>query len=102
MTWPNGTVTIVPVKKDGTWTVDVPKQVEKDLNVINFVEVNQKDHVSKVNTVQNHGRDSEVLQHELPNTGEHSDTKTFIFGSLFAALGSLILFRRQRKEKSLK
>ncbi|MCO4333221.1 Rib/alpha-like domain-containing protein [Staphylococcus hyicus] len=102
VTWPNGTVTIVPVKKDGTWTVDVPKQVEKDLNVINFVEVNHKGHVSKVNTVQNRGRDSKVSQHELPNTGEHSDTKTFIFGSLFAALGSLILFRRQRKEKNLK
>ncbi|MCO4329240.1 Rib/alpha-like domain-containing protein [Staphylococcus hyicus] len=101
VTWPNGTVTIVPVKKDGTWTVDVPKQVEKDLNVINFVEVNHKGHVSKVNTVQNRGRDSKVSQHELPNTGEHSDTKTFIFGSLFAALGSLILFRRQRKEKNL-
>ncbi|UXS75833.1 Rib/alpha-like domain-containing protein [Staphylococcus chromogenes] len=104
VTWPNGSVTTVPVKKDGSWSVAIPKNIENQPEQrINIVEINHQGQVSKPTTIQKEHASEKAGQHELPETGQNSEkTSPILLGGLFAALGSLLLFRRKKQDKETK
>ncbi|WP_432370888.1 Rib/alpha-like domain-containing protein [Staphylococcus chromogenes] len=104
VTWPNGSVTTVPVKKDGSWSVAIPKNIENQPEQrINIVEINHQGQVSKPTTIQKEHASEKAGQHELPETGHNSEkTSPILLGGLFAALGSLLLFRRKKQDKETK
>ncbi|WP_185958013.1 Rib/alpha-like domain-containing protein [Staphylococcus chromogenes] len=104
VTWPNGSVTTVPVKKDGSWSVAIPKNIENQPEQrINIVEINHQGQVSKPTTIQKEHAPEKAGQHELPETGQSSEkTSPILLGGLFAALGSLLLFRRKKQDKETK
>ncbi|MBV5137250.1 Rib/alpha-like domain-containing protein [Staphylococcus chromogenes] len=104
VTWPNGSVTTVPVKKDGSWSVAIPKNIENQPEQrINIVEINHQGQVSKPTTIQKEHAPEKAGQHELPETGQNSEkTSPILLGGLFAALGSLLLFRRKKQDKETK
>ena len=104
VTWPDGTVTTVPVKKDGSWSVAIPKNIENQPEKrINIVEINHQGQVSKPTTIQKEHASEKASQHELPETGHNSEkTSPILLGGLFAALGSLLLFRRKKQAKETK
>ncbi|WP_419791125.1 Rib/alpha-like domain-containing protein [Staphylococcus chromogenes] len=104
VTWPNGSVTTVPVKKDGSWSVAIPKNIENQPKQrINIVEINHQGQVSKPTTIQKEHAPEKAGQHELPETGQSSEkTSPILLCVLFAALGSLLLFRRKKQDKEAK
>ncbi|MGV3053746.1 Rib/alpha-like domain-containing protein, partial [Staphylococcus chromogenes] len=104
VTWPNGSVATVPVKKDGSWSVAIPKNIENQPEQrINIVETNHQGQVSKPTTIQKEHAPEKAGQHELPETGQNSEkTSPILLGGLFAALGSLLLFRRKKQDKETK
>ena len=102
VTWENGTTSRVPVSKDGTWHVAIPSDIQSQAINANFVEVDYRGYVSQPTIIKKGDVTNKMSQHELPDTGQDSDSKPILLGGLFAALGSLLLFRRKRKEKESK
>ncbi|HHU6750998.1 TPA: Ig-like domain-containing protein [Staphylococcus pseudintermedius] len=111
VTFPSGTTTTT-VHLDGNW--EVPKPSSVNLNDGQRVSVVEKD--SNGNTIdtttenvvnqnkQNINKGDHSVKEDLPETGETSTNNATILGSLFAAIGALLLFvkRRRKKKKKIK
>ncbi len=125
VTFPDGSTVTTTVDKDGNWKVDVPFNVTlKDGDKVTAVAIDETGNVSKSTTVivvgdkagvpTPHGSKVQLQNSHttkqsksnktvkkaaakaLPDTGKDTVNSGVLFGGLFAALGSILLFRRRR------
>ncbi|MHD0396798.1 Rib/alpha-like domain-containing protein [Staphylococcus simulans] len=98
VTFPDGHVETTTVNDQGSWSVQVPEgETLENGDIITAVDIDQSGNPSEV--VRTTVGDKDNTEDALPDTGETGNANNAtLFGGLFAALGSILLFRKRRKD----
>ncbi|QUM67055.1 Ig-like domain-containing protein [Staphylococcus delphini] len=90
VTFPDGTTATGTADDNGSYTIDMPSNVDlKGGEELKVTSTDKDGNKSEEGTTQNH----------LPVTGENSGGNGTLFGTLFATVGTLLLFMRRRKNR---